>query len=566
MFAETESGVAIPDETMNLRNLVDAIRRKPTTEAPPLRDMSEPPPPVEVADIVAGADAPPPAWNQAPSALMQSLLNGFSTSGGHRITVEPADGAFTDDASANGASERTASFVDASSVAPASSAVTFPSPDDSWFETSIPTAPLTSRVIPLPPNELFPSFPSPPVNADPPAVADVDVLETEEPPAPAALISPKRINEFLHALNQTESVPDALDGLARAAVDALQALRAFIVRFDERQSPLPIDTEYAAPTVRHSLRGITLAADLVDRLKECVKASASSLIEIPSGLSPLPLQHAAGVEWYVAPSDLPGEAVVGLQWAAEPPPDAREWAVCLAQCVKLAVARLRAARPTPVPAEPVVSPPALDLPSPVAESVLGKLNEGVVVLDDAGVVRYVNPVAEFMLGCPSVHFLGADFYSVGRRYSPENAAIWDHLAASPQEQQFSIDFWLPDGNAVSTVFVALALPAPETSAPTDWTGGRIIVIRDVTFIRAEAAKAAEDAALARSSPSGAFAPGLPPDGVANLRTSLQMVLGFSELLHRGEYGAMNPQQFEMFRNIEHHARRMADLLGMPPAS
>jgi PAS domain-containing protein len=562
MFAETESGVAIPDETMNLRNLVDAIRRKPATEPPPLREPNEPPP-VEVSDIVVGADAPPPAWNQTPSALMQSLLNGFSASGGHRITVEPADDAITGGASANGASERTASFVDAASVA-ASPAVTFPSPDDSWFETSIPTAPLASRVIPLPPNELFPSFPAPPANADAPPVADV--LETDEPPATAAPISPKRINEFLHALNHTESVSDALDGLARTAVDALQAMRAFIVRFDERQSPLPIDAEYAAPTARHSLRGITLAADLVDRLKECAKASAASLIEIPSGLSPLPLQHAAGVEWYVAPSDLPGEAVVGLQWAAEPPPDAREWAVCLAQCVKLAVARLHAARPAPVPAEPVASPPALDLPSPVAESVLGKLNEGVVVLDDAGVVRYVNPVAEFMLGCPSVHFLGADFYSVGRRYSPENAAIWDHLAASPQEQQFSIDFWLPDGNAVSTVFVALALPAPEPSGPTDWTGGRIIVIRDVTFIRAEAAKAAEDAALARSSPSGAGAPGLPPDGIANLRTSLQMVLGFSELLHRGEYGAMNPQQFEMFRNIEHHARRMADLLGMPPAS
>jgi hypothetical protein len=81
-------------------------------------------------------------------------------------------------------------------------------------------------------------------------------------------------------------------------------------------------------------------------------------------------------------------------------------------------------------------------------------------------------------------------------------------------------------------FVVLELPAQDP-----WPGGRVLAIRDETRLRAEFAQMMEDLA---PPPAPASALQVTPEQLTAMRTSLQMVLGFAELLHRGEYGQMNP--------------------------
>ncbi|MCS7079522.1 MAG: PAS domain-containing protein [Chloracidobacterium sp.] len=192
-------------------------------------------------------------------------------------------------------------------------------------------------------------------------------------------------------------------------------------------------------------------------------------------------------------------------------------------------------------------------PPSYADWLLDNLDEAIILLDADGVIHRMNPMAEYLLGCPRTLAHGQTLLDISRRLDGENALLWEHLAVTADAQQFSASVTLPDGQSMMASFVVMALPPQDA-----WPGGRVIAVRDETRLRAEIAQTMEELAAASSS-----ALMVTPEQLTAMRTSLQMVLGFAELLHRGEYGPMNPQQFEMFRNIEHHAKQLAEWIGLP---
>jgi PAS domain-containing protein len=619
---------------MNLRNLVDAIRRKPASEASAAPNAAEDPsspPPVEVADVVAAADTP-----LAPrtSPIVQSLLGGFAT-GEHRAqrhsgalpalpppemmppppmpqmpapmpppipasapTANPfAEFEAVNRSLSNGEFDTPPRPVPQVQVAepppvlplpppPPPTPTSIQPPPNSWFD--VPLSPNSGEQVPAPESPGFPSFspetfqpvqPSLPPVAAAPAVAPLPASPQSPPPVliPAPLVPPAPMPApmaeasvpesfplFVSHLGQATTPGDVLRGLAQAALDCLGASRTFLVPISTDGQPGSVEAGFgdgAGP-----LRGLVLSSEFVNRLISHANLfSDPSLIEMSPGLSLLPPEHFAPAEAYLVLGPPPWPTVIGVQWNAPPSDTTRTWAKTLVQCTRLAFQRLTAAQaPISLPATPSQAMPAplaiATRAGMLAEAIFNKLNEALILLDQDGIIHAVNPMAEYALNCLSPDAVGRRLYDVGRKYGTTNVELWEHLATSDEEQQFAAELHFADGHVMTTTIVVVEVPA---QAPA-WSGGRAIAIRDVSHVRAEITASFEESLRHHEEAARATASALlvSEEELARMRNSLQMVLGFSELLHRGEYGAMNPQQFEMFRNIEHHAKEMAGLLGL----
>lgn len=636
-FREPE-GDAFADETpMNLRNLVDAIRRKPASEASAAPNAAEDPsmpPPVEVADVVSSADTP-----HAPrtSPIVQSLLGGFAT-GEHRAqrlsgalpalpppdmapvappaaTVNPfAEFEAVSQSLSNGEFDTpprpqpSVHSVEPSPVhplpAPLPPTPTLPPPPpptptsvqpppNSWFD--VPLNANTTEPAPAVDAPMFPSFspetfqrvqpdPVPPPVLTPPPVVATPLQPSLSVPAPVLIppplapvaslppnlmsapeaVLPEAFPAFIAQLGMASGPGDVLRALAQAALECLGASRTFLIPISTDGQPGPIEMSFGDGG--GSLRGLPLSTEFVGRLVSHANLFADpNLIEMSPGLSLLPPEHFAQAEAYLVTGPPPWPAVVGVQWTATPSDTTRSWARTLVQCAKLAFQRLTAALP-PVsqPATPSqsIAPPAIATRAGMlAEAMFNKLNEALILLDNDGIIHAINPMGEYALNCLSADGVGRRLYDVGRKYGTTNVELWEHLATSVEEQQFAAELHFADGHVMTTTIVVVEIPA---QAPA-WSGGRAVAIRDVSHVRAEITESFEESLRHHEEAARATSSALliTEEELNRMRGSLQMVLGFSELLHRGEYGAMNPQQFEMFRNIEHHAKEMASLIGLP---
>lgn len=425
-----------------------------------------------------------------------------------------------------------------------------------------------------------------PVSSLPPAARPTPV---RQPALDTRLIEVfQKLATFTGDMAETTSSEGVYETLVRAVHDCLQAARAFLIPFDIEGNPLPVPTEVYDLPPKVSLEGMFLTRSFASALMERVGTpeKSSIVVQLASGQTLLPQNQAATVEWYLLPQvTLPGALVIGVQWNAPVGPPAYGLAVAevLLNCAQSVLLRLDAPlppQPEPAMVESVEEQPVVQtiLPQGVAENVLKLLDEAIFVIDNQRHLRFGNPMAEFLTGCFQGELQSSTFDEVSQGPGLQNATLWQHLHLSLEDQQIHTDVNTLDGGSLSVTVSALTLPATESPANDEFAQGRVIAIRDVTQSRLDAAQAVmaelettrheldqtrmqleqSRAELFAAMNVGRSAP--PPDQVNAFRNSLMMVLGFSELLNRGEYGQMNPQQFEMFRNIEHHAKQMSALL------
>lgn len=406
-------------------------------------------------------------------------------------------------------------------------------------------------------------------------------------------------------ISETTSLETLSELLVQTASDCLGCSRVFAVFFDEEGTTLPISIEKLGSPSGASLLGTNLPTTFSTKLLNQKGTQENPLlIELASGLSFVPPEFFAPVEWYLLPTGLqPWKMVIGLQWhKGQPPPSqARQLAEALTSVARITVGKIQAEKNLEI--QKAIQSSALEaaskhLPAPVAEQALLQLDEAIMISDRRRQVRFGNPIAEFVTGCFNGELTRNTLKEISQGPGRANAALWQHLDQLTEDQQLDASLQTPDGSVMSVIISTFNLPTFEGKGAELFSGGRLLALRDVTRSRNEAAEAAKTEldALTRELESlkenlfasnglyetardeleftrqeltaanealwaaQASSPKAPPEQVATLRSSLLMVLGFSELLHRGEYGPMNAQQFEMFRNIEHHAKHMSSIL------
>ncbi len=505
---------------MDFSKLLNAIRGNKAADAsatPKDRPEDEAAIPVEIAPTVLAADHHPPA--RPSGGVMQSLLGQLT--GNRELpplskppVTEPANSRYVDDVLASvlppPSSPLSASSSPADPGAPPSTlpAAAIPPPlEGDWFDVSLDVSTPGERrdesdsaVLELPPEDL------PPVSAVP---------QMDEPLRDTVL-----------------TVPSVSPG-----VDPFEVPGHVDLSWTPMESapmpPAPVETELLP-------QGDGKAALIGGGVSELELPPAAVPPPVPPPLfNPLDDFTATAGGSYAAPDDI----AFGVQVAANAYTDA--YTAAPGESTDLA---------SKTGQEAVAQPPeaTAGLPS-TADWLLENLDEAILLVDAAGVIHRVNAMAEYLLGCERAVVQGQTLLDLSQQLGNANAPLWEHLAVTPDAQQFSTSIILPDGQPMMASFVVMELPPLDA-----WPGGRIIAVRDETRLRAELSQTADESPAA---PPSALT--VTPEQLTAMRTSLQMVLGFAELLHRGEYGPMNPQQFEMFRNIEHHAKQLAEWIGLP---
>ncbi len=503
---------------MDFSKLLNAIRGNKATDAsaaPKDRAETEPVIPVEVSPTVAAADHPPPPVRTSGS-VVQSLLGQFT--GGHREPPPPAPPKTPPQGTANGYDDVLASVLPpgaaASSPATADTARKTPPMDTAapldgdWFDVSLDErAPTATAAVDVPVLDLPPDVPAPNVA---PANALTDALLTAPPVAPA--VDPFEVSGKIDLSWTPTETP--------AAPSSAADFPSQNDRMDAGMPPAPAPPMTAPPATTQPVEAFLAESPPPPMDFAPAAGGFSQGVSIEAPLAPVN-------DWGFPPADTP----------AMPPTSAA----------------------MPVSTAGLAVPAAASVPDAQPASwsdwLVENLDEALILLDAQGILQQVNPMAEYLLGAPRQDLLGRLLLDISQQLGGDNAPLWEHLSVTTEAQQFSTNVTLPDGQSMMASFVVLELPAHDL-----WPGGRIIAIRDETRLRAEFAQMMEDLA---PPPAPASALQVTPEQLTAMRTSLQMVLGFAELLHRGEYGPMNPQQFEMFRNIEHHAKQLAEWLGLP---
>ncbi|AEP11406.1 PAS domain-containing protein [Chloracidobacterium thermophilum] len=515
---------------MDFSKLLNAIRGNKAADAsaaPKDRPETEPVIPVEVSPTVVAADHPPPPVRTSGS-VVQSLLGQFT--GGHREPSPPTPPKTPPPGTANSYGDGLTSTLPpgaAASSAAASSPATADTGqktppldtttpiDGDWFDVSLDEkAPAVPPAVDVPVLDLPPDVPAPNVA---PASVPTDALLTAPPVAPA--VAPFEVSGRVD-LSWTPAEAPAAPSVAD---------------FSSTDFPSQGDGMDTGPPPA-SVASMTVPPAIT----QPVEAFLTESTYVPP--PPMEFPSAAGGFSQGVPMEAPLAPV-------------NNWGFPPADTPVMPSTSVAA----PVSAAGTVEPVAASVPDarPASWSdwLIENLDEALMVLDAQGILQQVNPMAEYLLGAPRQNLLGRSLLDISQQLGSDNAPLWEHLSVTTEAQQFSTNVMLPDGQSMMASFVVLELPAQDP-----WPGGRVIAIRDETRLRAEFAQMMEDLS---PPPAPVSALQVTPEQLTAMRTSLQMVLGFAELLHRGEYGPMNPQQFEMFRNIEHHAKQLAEWLGLP---
>lgn len=195
------------------------------------------------------------------------------------------------------------------------------------------------------------------------------------------------------------------------------------------------------------------------------------------------------------------------------------------------------------------------------EVTLASIGDGVIATDPAGMLTFLNPVAETLTGWTAAEATGRSIHDVFHLID-ENTR---HPLANPVEKV------LQEGQSVGVaeqaVLIARAdreIPIADSAAPIRNKRGQIegavMVFRDITDRRqTEAALIhAKEAAEAANKVKSEFVATMSHE----LRTPLHVILGYIDLLRDGAFGDLLSQQDEILQRLEQNSRVLNDLISM----
>jgi PAS domain S-box-containing protein len=182
--------------------------------------------------------------------------------------------------------------------------------------------------------------------------------------------------------------------------------------------------------------------------------------------------------------------------------------------------------------------------------VVASSTDGVLVLDDNGKVRSVNPAAERMMGEKAATLVGEHFFDLmATPMSTPPLASLTHMAANDQATQ--IELTRPDG---STVIVDVSV----SRIPDHPTASFVAQMHDVTEMKRREAelRAARDQAEAASNSKSQFLANMSHE----LRTPLNAVIGFSEIMKAEILGPIGTESYRGYSVSIHDSAK--HLLGI----
>ncbi|MCA9079620.1 MAG: SpoIIE family protein phosphatase [Planctomycetaceae bacterium] len=172
------------------------------------------------------------------------------------------------------------------------------------------------------------------------------------------------------------------------------------------------------------------------------------------------------------------------------------------------------------------------------EAILNAVADGVVLLDDAGQIVYLNPVAQTMLGASLDELLGVAFFetsmSLDMTGNPRGAA--ENPLQQVLELRATIScvedrFWLPDGRSVPVEYSATPLDLEADVA------GAVLTFRDITA-RLERRQQRRDMKAAQAVQRHLYPrqhPDLPGFDIAGTVLPMQLVCGdYYDFIYRDE--------------------------------
>ncbi len=174
------------------------------------------------------------------------------------------------------------------------------------------------------------------------------------------------------------------------------------------------------------------------------------------------------------------------------------------------------------------------------QTIVENLADGVIILGEAGNIRYANPAAQSLFGRAGEQLVGADlgFPAIAERST-------------------EIDIMRPTGQSVT---------AETHLVEMLWQGerARVVTLRDVTdrklieerLRQLEAERAARAEAESASQAKSEFLATMSHE----LRTPLNAVIGYAELLDFGVAGALTPEQRQHVTRIGRSARHLLGLV------
>src|SRR5690606_1797955 len=167
--------------------------------------------------------------------------------------------------------------------------------------------------------------------------------------------------------------------------------------------------------------------------------------------------------------------------------------------------------------------------------------DAMLVLDEAGVVRFANPSAERLLSCSAAELLGRKLaLSLG--------------GGETREVELPGDFGLPGGTQAGQV-------AELRATSTLWDGARAVIVtmRDITERKRKelALKVAMRAAEHASAMKSQFLANMSHE----LRTPLNAIIGYSDLMLMGIAGPIQPEKYRSYlEDIKRGGRHLLALI------
>ncbi len=379
------------------------------------------------------------------------------------------------------------------------------------------------------------------------------------------------------AMQQLQTPDEVMEAAVEVLGHALGVSRAIVVEFDEGRRPAPVKHEYLAHDVKPA-SGIVFNQEMSRRLSSAVAGSEPLAIndsEVRSLMENDVVETLQVRSEMAVPIRQDGEiqAIVYLhqcdrkrQWQLEEV----EFADRVSRQLSLSLAGVRALEAGREQARRAGES------SERAQGVINALPNALIGFDREGRLNFFNSVAHDWLGLQGRH-LGQPAGAI-ESLAMQDASLWHRVISSRNPAHFEgrLSSHTNQGaEADSSADQSEGVPVSVSVSPMrnsrGETGNYLVMISDVGHIaatrsepegwEAERNRLMEDEARVRRSAQQLLEINrLKSEFIVNagreLESSLQSVLGISELLEQGTYGKLSSDQTEAVRNIYTWARRM----------